>query len=66
MSREDEILNSHYQLLKQTLETAKLNNIIEKGDVQIVDLAKKANNLLHQIINEILQCFVFFVLHLPL
>ena len=43
MSREDEILNSHYQLLKQTLETAKLNNIIEKGDVQIVDLAKKAN-----------------------
>ena len=40
MSREDEILNSHYQLLKQTLETAKLNNIIEKGDVQIVDPAK--------------------------
>ncbi len=44
MSREDEILNAHYQLLKQTLETAKLNNIIEKGDVQIVDPAKKPSN----------------------
>mgnify|MGYP001253282504 FL=1 len=41
MNREDEILNEHYQQLVQTLETTKMNNVIEKGDVQIVDLAKK-------------------------
>ena len=41
MNREDEILNEHYQQLVQTLETSKMNNAIEKGDVQIVDLAKK-------------------------
>ncbi|MAI85865.1 MAG: hypothetical protein CMF99_01570 [Candidatus Marinimicrobia bacterium] len=41
MNREDEILNEHYLQLVNTLETTKMNNVIEKGDVQIVDLAKK-------------------------
>ena len=41
MKREDEILNEHYLQLVNTLETTKMNNVIEKGDVQIVDLAKK-------------------------
>ena len=41
ISREDEILNDHYQQLVKTLETTKMNNVIQKGDVQIVDLAKK-------------------------
>tara|TARA_Y100000768_G_scaffold97014_2_gene70654 strand:- start:240 stop:2612 length:2373 start_codon:yes stop_codon:yes gene_type:complete len=41
MNREDEILNEHYLQLVNTLETTKMNNAIEKGDVQIVDLAKK-------------------------
>ena len=41
LNRQDEILNEHYQQLVQTLETTKMNNVIEKGDVQIVDLAKK-------------------------
>ena len=41
MIRESEILNEHYQQLVQTLETAKMSNAIEKGDVQIVDLAKR-------------------------
>ena len=41
MNREYEILNEHYIQLVNTLETTKMNNVIEKGDVQIVDLAKK-------------------------
>ena len=41
LNRQGQILNEHYQLLKQTLESTKINNVIEKGDVQIVDLAKK-------------------------
>ena len=40
LNRQDEILNDHYQQLVSTLETTKMNNVIEKGDVQIVDLAK--------------------------
>ena len=40
ISREDIILNDHYQQLVK-LETTKMNNVIQKGDVQIVDLAKK-------------------------
>ena len=44
MKREDEVLNEHYQQLVKTLETTKMNNVIEKGDVQIVDLAKKPSN----------------------
>ena len=40
MKREDEVLNDHYLQLVNTLETTKMNNVIE-GDVQIVDLAKK-------------------------
>ena len=40
LNRQDEILNEHYQQLVSTLETTKMNNVIEKGDVQIVDLAK--------------------------
>ena len=38
---EDEILNDHYQQLVQTLETTKMNNVIQKGRFQIIDLAKK-------------------------
>ena len=41
LNRQGQILNEHYQLLKKTLESTKINNVIEKGDVQIVDLAKK-------------------------
>ena len=44
MNREDEILNEHYLQLVNTLETTKMNNVIEKGDVQIVDLAKKPSS----------------------
>ena len=41
LNRQGQILNEHYQLRKKTLESTKINNVIEKGDVQIVDLAKK-------------------------
>ena len=44
MKREDEILSEHYLQLVNTLETTKMNNVIEKGDVQIVDLAKKPSS----------------------
>ena len=40
LNRQDGILNDHYQQLVSILETTKMNNVIEKGDVQIVDLAK--------------------------
>ena len=40
LNRQDGILNDHYQQLVSVLETTKMNNVIEKGDVQIVDLAK--------------------------
>ena len=40
INRQDEILKEHYQQLMGTLEMTKMNNVIEKGDVQIVDLAK--------------------------
>ena len=44
MKREDEILGEHYLQLVNTLETTKMNNVIEKGDVQIVDLAKNPSS----------------------
>ena len=44
MKRQDEILNEHYLQLVNTLETTKMNNVIEKGDVQIVDLAKRPSS----------------------
>ena len=53
LNRQDEI-NEHYQQLVQTLETTKMNNVIEKGDVQIVDLAKNLLDHLVQTIREIL------------
>ena len=42
LNRQNVILNEHYQQLVSTLETTKMNNVIEKGDVQIVDLCKSA------------------------
>lgn len=40
LNRQEGILNDHYQQLVSILETTKMNNVIEKGELQIVDLAK--------------------------
>ena len=66
INRQDEILKEHYQQLMGTLEMTKMNNVIEKGDVQIVDLAKIPSKPFSPNHNRDILTFCFFGLGIAL